>query len=283
MAYLTIAARRLHPDVCKKIKDKYPSNINVTKECGGEWNLIRIAFKCSQDAGYEEMFPLQFAETLEDHISADLQEPLLQAIIRQNYYYFSKQEREKVLYFCKMKDSATSKVTRQQIREKLTEYLQSARHINIEGFIHFRLQFYLAELRKTVESAVDDYLIEKEYQEFIKLLKYFVEIQEPKVLEAHVLIGPDGCFQIRDGKQQLVEQDYDQMNAAYLQDRVDSEDMLVSALVTAAPGKVVIHRQVNLQYPKVTGTLKKIFDGKVTVCKNCKYCSAFVKATGHTE
>jgi hypothetical protein len=68
-----------------------------------------------------------------------------------------------------------------------------------------------------------------------------------------------------------------------LQDRVDNEDMLVSALVTAAPGRVVVHRQVALKHPKVTGTLKKIFDGKITFCKNCKDCSAMTKATGHSE
>jgi putative sporulation protein YtxC len=283
LAYLTIAARRLHPDVSKKIEDKFPININVTKDSREEWNLLNIAFKGGHTEYHEEIFLLEFAETLEDHIATDLQEPLLQAIIRQNYYYFSKQEREKVLYYCKMKNTTTSKKTRQQIKEKLAEYLRGARHLNIEGFIHFRLQFYLVELRKIVESAVDDYLIEKEYQEFIKLLKYFVEIQEPKVLEAHVMVGPDGHFQIRDAKQKLVEQDYEQLNAAYLQDRVDNEDMLVSALVTAAPGRVVIHRQVTLQYPKVTSTLKKIFEGKITFCKNCKDCSTFAKATSHTE
>jgi putative sporulation protein YtxC len=280
---MTIAARRLHPDVCKKIKDKFPVNINVTKDYREEWNLLKIVFKGEQGGIHEEVFLLEFTEALEDHIATDLQEPLLQAIIRQNYYYFSKQEREKVLSYCKARNTPTSKKTRQQIREKLVEYLRGARHLNIEGFIHFRLQFYLVELRKIVESAVDDYLIEKEYQEFIKLLKYFVEIQEPKVLEAHVMLGPDGHFQIRDGKQQLVEQDYEQLNAAYLQDRVDNEDMLVSALVTAAPGRVVVHRRVALKHPKVTGTLKKIFDGKITFCKNCKDCSAMTKATGHSE
>ncbi len=283
MTYLTIAASRLHPDVSAKIKDKFPININVTKNCREDWHLLNIVFKNGQADSHEEVFLLELAEALEDHIATDLQESLLQAIIRQNYYCFSQQEREKVLYYCKIKDTTISKKTRQQIREKLAEYLRGARHLNIEGFIHFRLQFYLVELRKIVESAVDDYLIEKEYQEFIKLLKYFVEIQEPKVLEAHVMLDADGHFQIRDGKQQLMEQDYEQLNAAYLQDRVDNEDMLVSALVTAAPGRVVIHRQVALQYPKVTNTLKKIFDGKITFCKNCKDCSSVAKATGHTE
>ena len=58
----------------------------------------------------------------------------------------------------------------------------------MEGFIRFRLKDYIEELKYIIDGSVDELLIDREYNEFIKLLRYFVEIQEPKVEEVHVLL-----------------------------------------------------------------------------------------------
>jgi putative sporulation protein YtxC len=281
---LTIVARKGHPDLGRTLQEKLASSLCVSETVEGEWRLLLLTQK---DRYLPEARELAvrglLADALEAYILEELREPLLQEMIRKHYYYFSRQEREKVLQYSGLRDSTAGKQTRQLVREQLSGYLKNCRHLNIPGLIRFRLGDYLAELRKTVEGAVDDFLIEKEYQEFIKLLKYFVEIQEPKIQEAHVLLDKTGRFQIRDGRKRLVEQDTEEMNAAYLRDPVDSEDMLVSALVTAAPGRVILHRQVDAQYPKLSGTLKKIFDVKLSICRNCHECAFQAKATGQRD
>ncbi len=284
MANLTIVARRGHPDLNKILRDKLSLYISITQESQGEWQLLKVTQNDKDLTDSQELtLRVLLMEVLENYILTEMKGPLIQEMIRRHYYYFSRQERDKVLYYSSLRDSAASKKVRQQVREKLRGYLVTCRHLNIQGLVRFRLQGYLAELRKTVEGAVDDFLIEKEYQEFIKLLKYFVEIQEPKVREAHVFLDKSGCFQIRDSKQQLVEQDLEEINAAYLKDSVDSEDMLVSALVTAAPGKVVLHRQVDAQHPKLSATLEKIFGTRMSLCKNCPQCSSLAKVNCHRD
>ncbi len=284
MAFITIAVRKGHPNLYNKLEDKLSLFIKLTQESQGDWQLIKAAFKnAKSQEDHEQALKARLTEIIEDYILIELQEIFIQGMIRQHYFYFSRQERDKVFYYSKLRNSNASQQVRQQLRQKLHDYLLHNRHLNIQGFVYFRLQCYVAELRKIVESSVDDYLIEKEYQEFIKLLKYFVEIQEPKVVEAHILLDKSGGFQIRDGKRQLMEQDYEQINAAYLKDQVDSEDLLVSALVTTAPGRVVVHRQVDAQYPKLTATLKKIFDSKITLCKNCQECMTSARLTYHTD
>ena len=43
----------------------------------------------------------------------------------------------------------------------------------------------MKELREDIEEIIDkvveEYMVEKEYREFVKLLKYFVDIQESKI------------------------------------------------------------------------------------------------------
>ena len=39
---------------------------------------------------------------------------------------------------------------------------------------------YIEQLEESVDKAIDEYLMDKEYREFIKLLRHFVDLQEPK-------------------------------------------------------------------------------------------------------
>ncbi len=140
----------------------------------------------------------------------------------------------------------------------------------MHGFIIFRLQEWLNCLRLNVDQAVDDFLMEKEYQEFVRLLKYFVEIQQPKINYVHVIIGSGGEIQLLDQNCKQIE--HIGMEWKLTRDEEEQDDHLVSMLVTAAPHKVVLHRQVYTHYPKAAETLKNVFESRITLCKRCKLC-----------
>ena len=42
-------------------------------------------------------------------------------------------------------------------------------------------------------------MVEKEYKEFVKLLKYFVDIQESRIDEVNIYIHEGGGYVIKDG------------------------------------------------------------------------------------
>ena len=109
--------------------------------------------------------------------------------------------------------------------------------------------------------------MEKEYQEFVKLLKYFVELQQPKIHQVHVTMDNQGNLQLLDQNFQHV--DYSGME---WDDEGGQDDHLVSMLITVAPLRVVLHRQIYTHYPKATDTLKHVFENRVTLCKRCKLC-----------
>ena len=61
---------------------------------------------------------------------------------------------------------------KKQITEKIKEYLDKNDELILDGFINFRLKDYMLEIEGLVDDAVDDFLMEKEYLEFIRLLRY---------------------------------------------------------------------------------------------------------------
>ncbi|MBM6821042.1 putative sporulation protein YtxC, partial [Clostridium saudiense] len=63
------------------------------------------------------------------------------------------------------------------IIEKIKTCLEENEEINIKGFITFRMKELREDIEDIVDKVVEEYMVEKEYKEFVKLLKYFVDIQ----------------------------------------------------------------------------------------------------------
>lgn len=120
-----------------------------------------------------------------------------------------------------------------------------------------------------MERAVDEFVIEKEYNEFIELLRYFVEIQEPRIGLVNVLQETDGSFQIMDSNENIIKNEYLE---GYLVDMFDGEveyeDLLVSALINIAPEKILLH----FDDAEVEKTVKSIFGERVSICQGCYLC-----------
>ncbi|HHX77071.1 MAG TPA: hypothetical protein GX697_01790, partial [Firmicutes bacterium] len=178
----------------------------------------------------------------------------------------------KVYYYYKYKEVPAAAL-RKQVMADLYDYLKNSNYLNLHGLVLFRLKYYLADVKKNVENAVDAFLMEKEYQEFIKLLKYFVELQKPKIYEVHIMLDKDGNIQICDAGFNIVKHsNLEEISISSYKEKAEGEDLLVSTLVSMAPGKITVHSPVNARFPGIIVTLKKIFDHRITSCTNCHYC-----------
>lgn len=228
------------------------------------------------------------ADIISDIILNQWEYLLLKNIIRENYYYFGEEDK-KLIY-----DYALRHVNREgeysthtiywlsrksRILQKLLEFLRTNNKIIIDGFIRFRLKEYINELRDAADKAVDDFLMEREYREFIQLLKYFVEYQEPKVELVHVMIKAGGVFKLFDENNQSIKSEYLE---GFIMDLVDSEinyeDLLISALITIAPKKITLHYKNDGAYSATLETIRNVFTGRVSECAGCNFCSPILKS-----
>ncbi|MDD4334363.1 MAG: putative sporulation protein YtxC [Desulfotomaculaceae bacterium] len=263
--------------------------IDLEESPAGQFTFL--AFRVSESGASEStleeaqsIFKNYLADSISDIILNHWEDILLKDIIKENYYYFGEDEKDLIYHYALQhinRDGQNPSDTlywlrrKSRILQKLLDFLRNNNRIVIEGFIRFRLKEYIGELKEAADRAVDDFLIEREYGEFIQLLKYFVDIQESKMDSVHVLIKGDGVFKLYDDSMQPVRNDYLEGYIIDLADNeINYEDLLISALITIAPNEITLHYKNKNRLCVPLDMIKNVFTGRVKECKGCKLCAS---------
>lgn len=228
------------------------------------------------------IFRQYIASALSDLILGNWERLLVQQIIRENYYYLEPEEQEVISHLaCQYIDTGKKQGSeslcrwrrKNKILKRLLEFLRNNNQIVIEGFIRFRLKEYLKELEEVVDRAVDDYLLEKEYKQFIQLLQYFIEIQKPRLDLVHVVLYPGGVFKLYNEQKQVIKSEsLEEIFAHLVPGEINYEDLLFSVLVSLAPRQIVFHAGNGQGAPVLLKTMKSVFNGRVRECPGCALC-----------
>lgn len=159
------------------------------------------------------------------------------------------------------------------IIDKICRCINENREINIEGFITFRMKELLEDLETIIDRVVEKYMAEKEYNEFIKLLKYFVEIQESKMNYLNIIVSNDGKYIINNEREEdITDSFFKDLTELKYNDNTDLDDILISALITNSPENIVIHCAHNCKNKELIDTIKNVFTHRVKFCDDCKTC-----------
>ena len=236
-----------------------------------------------------ELLKYHVCNALADYVIQQYEEKLLSRIINSNYGYFNSVEKKDILRISLKIIRNEDKVffnTLFQIRrrnliiKKLMEYFEGSSSIILDGFVNFRLKDYIKELEDVIDNAVDDFLVEREYKEFIRLLRYFVEIQESKFNFIHVVMQFDENYILLDEKKREITNDCIQEFISELPEtEINHDDLLVSSLITLAPKSIIIHNWERFKNQKLLDTIKNVFSGKVILCNGCNICEySYVKS-----
>lgn len=270
-----------------KLYEREGLEVDLEENPAGKFTFLscRIAGEAkrgSNDEHIQTLLRQQLAEIISDVILNHWEDVLLKDIIRENYYYFGDEEK-KLIYDYSLRhinrEGTEARNTlywlnrKNRINQKIIDFLNYNNHIIVDGFIRFRLKEYIAELRDATEKAVDEFLMEREYREFIQLLQYFVEVQEPRIELVHLHVSESGNFKLFDEQMQPIRGDY--MEGFFLdmlESELNFEDLLISALINIAPRKISIHRTGNNSHSAMLDTIKGVFAGRVSECPGCPLC-----------
>lgn len=202
-------------------------------------------------------------------------------IIDEHYGYYTEMERKSIYEHALELLSGDNDVVVdfgiharcQKILDKILEYLENHHELVLEGFINFRLKDYREKLVQTVDKAVDDYVMDLEYKEFIRVLQCFIDIQEPQVEEVHVVIVGSGIYKIVDAQGESINNQSFENFLLRRDDHINHDDLLITALITIAPYHVMVHvhDHTDAVEQHVVETIKKIFDGRVMICEGCDF------------
>ncbi|MBE6064781.1 putative sporulation protein YtxC [Clostridium cochlearium] len=160
-----------------------------------------------------------------------------------------------------------------EIMDEILECIRETDEINIEGFLTFRTKSLEKKLKVIIEKVVEEYIVEKEYNEFIKLLKYFVNIQESRIDEVNIIIYKDGNYIIKDKNGiDITKELFKEFVSNNMSLEINLDDILISGLITYCPEKIVIHCVENCLNKELINTINNVFLKKVVYCNNCETC-----------
>ncbi|WP_353892660.1 putative sporulation protein YtxC [Proteinivorax hydrogeniformans] len=224
----------------------------------------------------DELTPLQQEKVFEklswalaDYIVEVLEKNLVEKLIKGSYSHLKEKEQNK-LYLKSLKvikefDDLHDRKdeSKKDISKQILDHLLSQPQINIEGFLRFRLKSYFGKLENFIEQAADELKLEKEYNDFIRLLKYFVNVQQPQEKEVH-LLKKDGYYLLNDSNNKIMTKE------SCLE--LFGGDGIISSLVTNSPLKVFVHIKDFYSGEELLRTVNSIFEDRIVICLGCTIC-----------
>lgn len=202
---------------------------------------------------------------------------IIKNIISYNYFYFDDIETKEILDECVSlvnSDEEIYKEKYESIYNALYLYVLEHHSIVLNGFINFRLENYKKVLDYAIDLCVNNFLIEKEYYEFINILHLYVNSKESNAHHLHLVYVNKESILLDENKS-IIQTDDKLFDAKYLSDiSFSSNDYCLNALLNLLPQRLYIHLANNYE-DEFINTLKLIFENRVTICTDCDICRIY--------
>ena len=203
---------------------------------------------------------------------------LLYHFVNLNYFYFNSLERNKIIYNTLeiLNDNNYYNKKYDLINNVLLEYLNNNHSLYLDGFINFRLQNYLEYLNEKIDFAVNKFLIDKEYLEFVNILKLYIssESVHSTINHLHLIYKNKESIIINDDKE-IISCNDNISKAKYVSDiSFSSNDLALNTLLNLLPKKITIHL-AEAYVDEFINTLQLIFQDRIVICNECDICNIY--------
>ncbi|MBS3969880.1 MAG: putative sporulation protein YtxC [Clostridia bacterium] len=215
--------------------------------------------------------------TLTNLIIDKYKDIIIEKTIKNYYYYFDINERKAIStktvnYLLAINDLKNQKTWKSRISKRIIKHFENHNNLIIDGFVNFRLKDFCNEIQLAVEDSVEDYLLEKEYDEFVDLLKHLMHITRPKFKSVHIFFYEPGIFKLYNEEMKDIELYNYGVNL--MDDDINYEDIVISSVISLAPKELILHGFKNSKHHGLITTLERVFgENKVIKCAGCIKCS----------
>lgn len=228
-------------------------------------------------------FIYKLSEILTNCIMKFYEKNIVKRVINCDFFYFDPREKSIIYDNCfeilQDKESDEYIARKEKVFSCLVEYISNHKFFILDGFVNFRLFEYNSLIEECVDSAVNKYIIDKEYKEFIELLRGYISSQQNRTDTIHVIYSNAEPI-LMDEKQNILVYDNQFEHPKYLSDiTFSSKDYCLNALLNLLPKKIIIHLLV--EEDEFVETLKLIFGKRLKICKECNICKTFTLLNVH--
>ncbi|SHH79846.1 putative sporulation protein YtxC [Caloranaerobacter azorensis DSM 13643] len=270
--------------LCSFEKEKIHIDKKIEKI--GDINFITYSIENGGEVKHKNIkniFNYYVAEAITDIVINIYQEKIIDRLIYDKYYYLSFEDKKiiksRVVDYLNRNEYVLQEGIMPQISKKtkilktIMDFLDESDSLIIDGLVNFRLKFFTELIEEALEKNIEDFFVEKEYREFIRVLQYFVELQESKVELVNIIFKSDGTYQLFDKKMNLIDNDiFQELAEEISENEMNYDDLLISSLITIAPKKIIIHIEKSIQDREIIKVIKNVFQNKVSVCSGCRLC-----------
>ena len=263
------------------IKTNNSENIDYLLNSLENLDIDNTYFSCKSFSHYKniiihylgknlEYFNSSISDLLTCLIFDNYEHEFLKKLILQNYFYFDAFEINKVLDICEEilcdSDEFSFENRYNILFNILYDYISSNNKLYWNGFLICRNAKYIKHLSDTVDIAVNKFIIEREYLEFISLLKIYINSHTSSTNLVQLYYN-DSQPTLFDENNNMIDIKADSFDMKYLSDiSFSSNDYILNALLTLIPEKIVVHLSDN-SIDEFINTLSLIFENRVTIYK----------------
>ena len=267
------------------------TNQNITEHLLEHLNKIKlddVYFSCKKFKIYyniiihfkgknENLFFEETSKILATFIIDLFEEKIIQNLIKSEYFYFDTNEQKQIanITFEDLYNNEESVYSFDKrynlIYNSCLEYLLSNNSLVLKGFITFRLKNYLETILEQVDKSVNKFIVQKEYTEFISLLRMYVNSEESNCSLIHLIYRNYKPILLDENKN-LIKIDDNISNLKYLSDiSFSTNDFALNTLLNIIPKKIYIHL-IDSNKDEFINTIKLIFENRAIFCTDCSIC-----------
>ena len=201
----------------------------------------------------------------------EVEKSLFNKLLIQNYFYFDLRDRKEIIEICFELLSSDFAIKFNEkynlLYNSFFDFISNNKVIFLDGFINFRIKDYISFLDKILQEAIDIFILEKEYLEFISLLKLYINSTPPLSNIVYLIYFKDEPILLDENKN-ILKITTSIEKAKYLSDiSFSSNDYVLNTLLNLLP-KTIYLELLDNNYPhEFINTLSLVFDDRLKLLK----------------
>ena len=230
------------------------------------------------------VFYNEITDILTDCIIENYEPAIIYNLLVLNYFYFSDEDISTIHRICcdtlKANTPLNKSCTLNELLDRkeflsnaILKYISYNKSLILDGFVTFRVKDYINCLDNIVDFSVSQFVVNREYAEFIELLRMYIDSRESEVEIVHLIYANEESILLDENKN-IISLTKNNLNSKYLSDiTFSSNDYALNSLLSLLPRRIVVH----LVSPSddFINTIKLIFENRVSICDNCNICHTY--------
>ena len=211
-----------------------------------------------------------FSEAISNFVISNYEDKLILKQLRLEFFYFSKSEQLDILNSTKnaltLEDCNHYK--KRILQNQIFRYISNTHKFNIDGFVNFRIPDYKKYICSKLDEEVHNYIIKKEYLEYITLLRDYISVKPSQSETIHLIYSNNESILIDGSGNILTTTD----EKKYLSDiSFSKNDFILNSILSLLPRKLIIHSSIIDNFLQF---LQSVFENRCELCLGCKLCKS---------